>query len=1119
MQEIPPRRKRRRFPIRLAIGAIVVAAAVWFAPSLVALSPLRQSIVPWLLPDLAAKVNIGSASLGWLSSLQLHNVTITDANGKPLAEGPGITLDKSLISLLFNSSDLGTIRLDQPQVHLVVREGGSNLEDALAKYFEGEPTGLKIACRVEVAQGTIELTDEAGNHGWLDELSGSADYSQAAEKSLKLRLTSRTVAADAREGVLTAEATWQTSADPKIGLVGSGSSLVKADRVPLDALSPAACRVSKDVAIVGELTCDGRVDWSAGGETQAYDIESLTARGVGLRAAQWIGPDELRCDSLDVRGKATVEQGRLKLDGVQLQSDLGEMEATGGARVEALKRADLLAAIIQEDLSLKGRLDVARLAQVLPATLRIREGTQITSGEVAFSLSSRTNEAQRGVFGKLAASKLAATNDGRRITWEQPIVLTLEAGESDAGPTIEKLEAEASFVRISGRGSLGAGSLSATGDLDRLAAELGQFVNLDPYQLAGKMRADIQWKQGPENLVEAAVDLRVENFLGALPGATRSSQGWAVGGTIHLRAAANLTPRQIEIKEAAAKLTGLQAWGNGLFIQEPELVIETSGTWNKGKQTLTSPVTNLAGSAVALRADNLTLQRGDKGFSLAGDVDYRGDLARLYSWTYDPRQAPERHIFGGVTGKLTARREGSVTRADFSTTMSDVKLAHRVLPAGGLVGRPVGATANSWEEDWSEKAITLRGAAEYDEAQDALQLSQLTLASATGNLSVQGRLAGVTSERRIDLQGDLTCDLPNLATKLRPYLGSDFELTGRDSRKFFLRGPLPESRSAGLASAGETPGGGAKSGVPAKAVSSRVPTTPAHFPADLSGAAGLGWSSARVQGLVVGQGELQARLDDGLVSFVPLDLPLAEGRLRLSPQVSLNSDPMLLSIERGRILEKVRISPEMCQTWLKYVAPLLADATRAEGRFTLDLAGAALPLAKPESGKAQGTLTVHEAQIGPGPLGQQALWIAQQVKALVEHKPLAALTSGTTGEFLKMPEQTVAFQLVDQRVYHENLTFLVRDVTIRTKGSVGIDQTLSLVAEVPVLDRWVEKDRLLSGLKGQTLHIPITGKLGQPKVDERVFEDASKHLLKGAAGNLLEGELNKGLQKLFGPKK
>jgi translocation and assembly module TamB len=255
-----------------------------------------------------------------------------------------------------------------------------------------------------------------------------------------------------------------------------------------------------------------------------------------------------------------------------------------------------------------------------------------------------------------------------------------------------------------------------------------------------------------------------------------------------------------------------------------------------------------------------------------------------------------------------------------------------------------------------------------------------------------------------------------------------------------------------------------------------------------------------------------------VVNFVPLDLPVSEGRLKLAPRLMLNSSPMLMVLDKGPLIEQMRISPEMCQTWLKYVAPMLADATQAEGKFSVNLSSAAIPLASPEAGDVQGVLTIHSAQVGPGPLSREFLTIAKQVKAIVEKRPLDPASTGISNEWLTMPQQNIDFQMRDGRVSHRGLELHSKDVVIRTHGSVGTDQTLSLVAEVPIRDEWVASDRILIGLKGQTLQIPIQGTLSQPKVDARVLEQLTKQMIGGAAKGLLEQELNKGLERLFRPK-
>ena len=108
--------------------------------------------------------------------------------------------------------------------------------------------------------------------------------------------------------------------------------------------------------------------------------------------------------------------------------------------------------------------------------------------------------------------------------------------------------------------------------------------------------------------------------------------------------------------------------------------------------------------------------------------------------------------------------------------------------------------------------------------------------------------------------------------------------------------------------------------------------------------------------------------------------------------------------------------------------------------------------------------------------------------------------------------------MVNQRVHHRGLRLVVDDVVIRTQGSVALDQSLDLVAIVPIQDEWVARNRYLASLKGQSLQLPIQGTLKNPRVDGGALAQLSRQALGGAASRLLEQELNRGLQRLFGPR-
>jgi hypothetical protein len=196
------------------------------------------------------------------------------------------------------------------------------------------------------------------------------------------------------------------------------------------------------------------------------------------------------------------------------------------------------------------------------------------------------------------------------------------------------------------------------------------------------------------------------------------------------------------------------------------------------------------------------------------------------------------------------------------------------------------------------------------------------------------------------------------------------------------------------------------------------------------------------------------------------------------------------------------------------VAPLAAQATAADGQFSVSLEQAAVPLDMPSAGDAQGLLTVHAARVGPGPLSQEFLQIAEQIKALLERR-LPQSPAASVGQWLEMPPQNVAFRMTGGRVHHDGLQVVVKDVVVRTKGSVGFDDSLSLLAEVPIRDEWVANDRYLSALKGQVLQMPVQGTLAKPRVDAQVLAQLTRQSVGGAASRMLEQELNRGLDRLL----
>ena len=135
----------------------------------------------------------------------------------------------------------------------------------------------------------------------------------------------------------------------------------------------------------------------------------------------------------------------------------------------------------------------------------------------------------------------------------------------------------------------------------------------------------------------------------------------------------------------------------------------------------------------------------------------------------------------------------------------------------------------------------------------------------------------------------------------------------------------------------------------------------------------MGWKSAVLDALAVGAADVEMHLDRGICQFSPIDTTVADGRLRLTPQIRLDRNRAVLALPAEKVLTQVQLSTEICGSWLKFIAPMLADATQVDGKCSLEIVGGTLPLSSPRTGELAGVLTIHQAQIRPGASALQVL--------------------------------------------------------------------------------------------------------------------------------------------------
>jgi len=276
----------------------------------------------------------------------------------------------------------------------------------------------------------------------------------------------------------------------------------------------------------------------------------------------------------------------------------------------------------------------------------------------------------------------------------------------------------------------------------------------------------------------------------------------------------------------------------------------------------------------------------------------------------------------------------------------------------------------------------------------------------------------------------------------------------------------------------------------------------------------VGWEGANVLGIPVGPAEVPIVVKNGHL-LTQADIPVSQGRLRWNLDGDIGSSPMKIVQQPQTIIDNVAITPQMCQGWLRFVAPMLADVTSIQGNLSLKIDEAVLVPTSIINQTAKGQLVVHGANVGPGPLADQLIGIVQQVRNF--KRGLGASEPTQAANWLHMPQQEISFDVQQGRVMHRDMKFQAGEVTLTTNGSVGIDGSLELNAAVPIQAEWLEKVNSLSSLAGQSIVIPIKGTIQKPQLDYSGLTSLAQQVATSAIRGEAQKQIDKGLNKLLGP--
>lgn len=1217
--------RRRRFANSLRAAGIrrkllafllLLVVAVALLPIIVAKTPLRNVLLSMALPKDTVSVTIGDASLSWITSPSLSNVVVKDTAGDTLLAAESIRIDRTPVSLAMNSRELGTMQIIRPTVHLKVRPDGSNLEDMIQKLIgsaspgdtQSAPeaaakpasdaaaqapakaiTNRPLLFAVQLVEATVVADDAATGRQWrLQNVNVQYDAHGAASGLGAGSANGEIVVADRGAAPLPAG---RFSLSLKPGDGGREELGFQADGVALAIAEPWLRRFAAGSELTGTLSGQATAAWSAGQSAFPNDLTSAGTLSIDrlVAASPALAGDRVRLARMELPWRIVAQPSGLAIEDLQMRSDVGQIAVRGRLDPRALASAEGGPASPSfvaghHDLEVRGSVDVAKLAAMLPHALRIRGDTTITSGTIELAGSLKPTADGQAIIGSLTTAQLAGTSAGKSIRWDQPVNANISIRRANGTLALDSLKCDSKFLRVEAAGTQQQLNANAYFDLNALAEQLGQFVDLSGIQLAGTGTAQVAWQQ-PANdkfsataasdlsqlrvtlsdgavwsepqlalraeaggsidpatrrptRVDAAqlqingqgdqLDARLTSAVGLTESETvwpvtiRSSGSiarwltrarpwftpdpWKIDGTSEVTANVRVTGSAFESTNTKLVVTDLRATSPDWNINESRVEFAGDARWDRATGALAANTAQFVTSTVAVATKDVRYGGNPNGPNqFSGAAAFRADLARLAAWRVQPNQGPQFRPSGAFTGNVRFVQQAGRIVGEVTATGQNLALAS--LGSNGPANR---AAAAGYQTIWQEPRLTIHGASSYDSAADRLSFDQFQIQSNTLQANAAGQIQKLSTVAECELNGTLNYDLAQVTPLLQPYVGAGIQLAGREQARFVLAGKLSDG---GLPQAQLT----ALTRDPYQTATSTAPSSATHWSRRIRAQLEFPWSGANVYGLPVGAGRLAATLGEGALRVEPLSLAVGEGQLTAAPNVRFDPEPAELSMPAGPIITNVRISPEVSEAMLKYVAPVLAGATQSEGLFSLKLDGMRVPLANPRRADSAGQLTVHSVRVVPGPMASQFVGLARQIEALAKRRDPAALTDRQV-TLVSISDQQVNFRVADGRVYHQNLEFQVGDVVLRSQGSVGFDQTVSLTLQIPIQDAWVAKEPLLAGLKGQSLQVPVGGTLTKPQMDQSALTHLTGQLIQKGAGQAVGNELNKALDKFLKPR-
>ena len=1165
------RLKRKKLVFLASIASLL--GVLFFLPSMISQSGIGRNYLVTFLGSKGLQADVGSLRIGWLTPLRVKDLKINGETGSQLAVEQ-LDVNLTVSDLWGLPENLGKIQLRGVAVACSMSEGQCSLEHDFATLLKSDTEQATSVAELQLQDVAISVTKSTTSECWT--LTQSNVVVSIMPDSTEVSVAGVLSEPEGNHGSMQSSIQLATASADQDDI--HWSLTLNCESLPISVAELLLTRFPEMATGIpgtirgdatGIISAAGKSNGDVSADLQNFDIRNLVASRHGDPVWQ-----NARAS---LNGQLLIEGNQLIGKSLSAHTDFASATIDGSfARSFSWTGTEnnpiqWLEAI---DGSASAEIDIAAMERALPGLLPIRSDVSIESGRAVAHLVSIPNGNLQQKKLHIDCDNIRAVSAGRKFSID-PITLSATVSSKNSQLTADHFEWRSAFGSAIGSGDLEKGNADFNIDFGQLNEMLSPIFDMTETRFSGNANGHVEWTSGNRNLWRLVGTGQTTNLLVQLPGGRTlrrnamqasiealgrwqnggireltqthmaiSSRGLNIDATLDgsvdglsrnvklpfniqtngrletvegilkpwmpqkldqlsgefsgdFRASIGLN--QATVTSGAIELTEPGLYYNAREFQQPLVKIQFDGNYNWPANTVQARSMTLVGNAFSFAAQG-TANPDD----LNVQVKYRAKLDRLQQsfgqqLTANDVANPGINIapqfpasdpwmvLGDCEGSLSLRSDESDLLIEFNTIGQNIACVqpasqHASLQTVGPQRENVAAIRPEATIVWHEPNLTLDVQLRHQGSSNTLIAEQVNIAGDWFAASLSGEVTEVTNSIALHLAGASRVKMTEVAKRVSKLAKMD--ITAKGVHKTDLTLDIIGQIDGGLGFSLQTD---------------------------------LGLESGQIAGMELGKTTVPIVLTETSLDVQQARIPLNGGNLECKAQLHYRPGPVWMHIEPGATARSIQLTPEMTNRWLKYVAPLIANATKIQGTLGAELDETAIVFDHPERTQGSGRINISSAEMSAGPLASQIIEGISNLASVANGlSPQPGPRFGTTN-LVTMPPQTVDFSVQNGIISHERLYLNLDRAQVITSGQVGFDGSLNMTAQVPLDARWLGRD--LRQLAGQVVTLPIDGTISRPSLDSngmrRIATQLGTEAIQTTAENYLQEQLNKGLNKIF----